>query len=73
MKLNNLGSNKTEIVKDNGDVVFFSYHTPVAACVDYKYYRTSAKWSVTTSKHINSWLNGHKAEDRPQEFFDALV
>lgn len=73
MKLNNLGNNKSEVITNDGKVVFFSYNTPVAACVEGRYYRTSQKWSVTTSKHIGSWLEGVKAEEKPQEWFDSLV
>jgi hypothetical protein len=72
MKLNNLGNNKTEIVSDN-KTVFFSYKTPVAAIVDGKVYKTSTKWSVTTSKHISQWLDGMQAELKDQSFFDGLL
>lgn len=71
--LKNLGSNKVEIHKANGDVIFYSYNTPVAAFVNGHYYRTSKKWSVTTSKHINQWLDGAMFEEREQAYFDALA
>ena len=54
--------------------VLFSYATPVA-CYDkhtYDYYRTAKKWSVTTSRHINKWLDGVQATEKPQEFFDSM-
>jgi hypothetical protein len=70
--IKNLGANKTELWKDNG-VVFFSYETPVAAKIEGKLYRTSKKYSVTTSKHINAWLEHRHADEKPQEFFDSLV
>lgn len=72
MKLHTLGANKN-VVDIGGSVVFFSYNTPVAANVDGKFYRTSKRWSVTTSKHINQWLDGAQAEEKPQEFFDTLT
>lgn len=73
MKLNPIGSNKTVVALDNGTEVFFSYKTPVAAFVPGRgYVRTDRKWSVTTSKHINQWLNG-TAEIVPQAYLDALV
>jgi hypothetical protein len=72
MKLNNLGNNKTEVVAD-GKTIFFSYNTPVAAIVNGDVFKTSKHWSVTTSKHITQWLDGMKAEEKPQEFFDLLV
>lgn len=70
--LKNLGNNKVEVTKADGTIVFYSYNTPVAARVDGKYYRTSRRFSVTTSKHINQWLDGIKAEEKEQEFFTAL-
>lgn len=70
--LRNLGNNKVEITRSNGDVVFYSYNTPVAANVAGKFYRTSKRWSKTTSKHITQWLDGAKAEEKEQSFFDAL-
>jgi hypothetical protein len=72
MKLKTIGSNQTQLETDRG-VVFFSYNTPVAACIDGVFYRTSHKWSVTTSKHINQWLDGARAELRDQAFFNSLV
>lgn len=72
MKLTNLGSNQTEI-EMNGATVLFSYKTPVAAHKDGKFYRTEKSWSVTTSRHINRWLNGAHAETKPQEWFDNLT
>ena len=58
MKLKNIGSNQTEL--DLGFAqVFFSYETPVAACLtDGTLVRTEQWYSATTSKHINKWLNG---------------
>ena len=58
MKLKNIGSNQTEL--DLGVVqVFLSYETPVAArLTDGTLVRTDERYSVTTTKHINKWLNG---------------
>lgn len=72
MKLNTLGSNQNEITLPNGTVILFSYNTPVAACVEGAFYRTGKHWSVTTSKHINKWLDGREASEQPQEWFDNL-
>ena len=73
MKLKQLGSNQTEL--DLGDVqVFFSYETPVAARTDMgALVRTSTKYSVTTTKHINKWLNGCEAAEVPQSVINDLV
>jgi len=74
MKLNPIKSNMTEIELSDGTTVLFSYKTPVACCMGdgSGFYRTDHKWSVTTSKHINQWLAGAKAQEKPQSFFDDL-
>ena len=72
MQLKPLGENQTQL-ETKKDVVFYSYETPVAANIGGKFYRTSSKFSVTTTKHINSWLNGRDAEEKEQSFFDSLV
>ena len=73
MELIPLGANRTQINLKNGDSVFFSYRTPVASLTENGYYRTSKKWSVTTTRHINKWLGGVLAKEQPQEYFDSLV
>jgi len=74
MQLKRLGSNQTEISLNNGTKVFFSYDTPVAAQLpDYEYVRTATKWSVTTSKHINKWLDGVNATTVSQDILDNLA
>ena len=74
MQLKRLGSNQTEISLNNGTKVFFSYDTPVAAQLpDYEYVRTATKWSVTTSRHINKWLEGVNATEVDQEVLNNLV
>ena len=74
MKLNNLGSNKTEVSLPSGAVVFFSYNTPVAAkLADGGFIRTSTRYSVTTSKHINQWIDGAKAVEVDQTVIDSLI
>ena len=72
MKVRNIGSNITEVEKGSRRVLF-SYETPVAAQVDGCFYRTTKRWSVTTSRHINKWLDGIAATPKPQSFFDDLV
>lgn len=73
MKLNPIKSNMTELQFADGSSVLFSYETPVAACMNYTFYKTDKKWSRTTSRHINQWLQGCTAEEKDQEFFDNLV
>ena len=74
MKLRKAGNNMTELSLSNGTDVLFSYETPVAAFIEGEgYVRTETKYSVTTSRHINKWLNGMVARDVPQSVIDALV
>ena len=77
MRLRNVGSNMTEITTEKGQILF-SYETPVAALLadadnGDTVVKTSCKWSKTTSRHINQWLNGTHAELRPQSFFNDMV
>lgn len=71
MKVKSIGSNMTEI-ETTDKRVLVSYSTPVAAVVDGKTYKTSTKWSSTTSRHISKW-GAKDAEEKPQEFFDNLI
>lgn len=73
MKLKSIAANQTVLTLNNGDEVFFSYETPVAAFISGRgYVKTSQKYSNTTTKHINNWT--HRTEKtEPQEFFDNLV
>ena len=74
VKIQNLGANKLEIFFDKSNLILFqSYHTIVAARLeDLDYVRTSKYWSKATTKHINSWLEGVQAAERPQSFFDKF-
>jgi hypothetical protein len=73
MKLKQIGSNMTEL--DMGFAqVFFSYETSVAArLTDGSLVRTAERYSVTTTKHINKWLDGCEALTVPQERIDCLL
>ena len=73
MQLRQIASNMTQLDLQDGTSVLFSYKTPVACLTDNGDYRTSQKWSVTTSRHINKWLDGVLAKEQPQSFFDGLV
>ena len=73
MKLRKIGNNETELTLSDGTQVLISYETPVAAYRAGETYRTSKKWSATTSKHINKWLDGRTAIERDQSFFDELL
>ena len=75
MKLTPIAANQTELELTNGTQVFFSYKTPVAAyCPDKGYIRTAQFWSVTTSRHINKWLDGvTRVTEVSQEYLTELV
>ena len=73
MQLTPIASNMTEI-ETSEERILFSYRTPVAAYVFGRgYVRTETKWSVTTSRHINKWLDGVTAEKVAQTYLDNLV
>lgn len=78
LKLNPIGANQTTIETEDLTVLF-SYKTPVA-CVKrsdksgkFEFFKTNKKWSKTTSRHINRWLDGQDAKEKEQEFFDNLI
>lgn len=75
MKIKSLAANQTELTTANGTTVFFSYSTPVAACMcdGTGYIRTEEHYSPTTSRHINKWLDGVKARIVPQAVLDSLT
>ena len=74
MKVRKAGNNMTELSLTNGTDVLFSYETPVAAFIEGEgYVRTATKYSVTTSRHINKWLDGMVAREVDQGVIDALV
>ena len=74
MQLTPIAANQTQLNLNDGTQVFFSYKTPVAAyCPLRGYIRTATKWSTTTTRHINKWLEGVNAETVDQEILDNLV
>jgi hypothetical protein len=73
MKIKHLAANQTELHKSDGTIVFVSYDTPVAAYSDGQWMRSSQKYSVTTSKHVNKWLSTLDAVTVPQKQIDALM
>ena len=72
MNLRSIAKNQTEIIGNN-KTIFFSYNTPVAACIENEYFITEKKFSGTTTRHINNWLDGISAGLKPQNFFDGLI
>lgn len=72
MNLKQVGSNMTELDLGN-KVILFSYSTPVASTDGIRYWKTEKKWSATTTRHINKWVNGAIVTSMPQEYFDNLI
>ena len=73
MHIQSIGSNQTELTFNKGQVLF-SYKTPVAAYTpSLGYIKTATKWSSTTSRHINKWLEGVTATVVNQSVLDNLV
>ncbi len=74
MNLKPIASNMTEIEVGNKRVLF-SYKTPVAFIDEFgRQFITSKKWSATTTRHINKWVNRSNTwENKPQEYFDNLL
>ena len=74
MQLTPIAANQTQLNLNDGTEVFFSYKTPVAAKLsNFEYIRTATKWSSTTSRHINKWLEGVTAKTVDQEILNNLV
>jgi hypothetical protein len=69
-----IASNMT-LLETPAHIVLFSYQTPVASFdkTTYSFNRTAKKWSMTTTRHINKWLDSAKAVEQPQEYFDTLL
>lgn len=75
MKLNVIAPNQTE-VSVNGNTIFFSYSTPVAAFVPGRGCLLTDKfYSRTTSRHVNAWARstGGTIITVPQSEIDALA
>ena len=73
MQLTPIASNMTEVETSEARILF-SYRTPVAAYVFGEgYVRTEKWWSVTTSRHINKWIDGVPAKEVAQTYLDKLV
>ncbi len=82
MNLNPIAANMNEVNMNGSLTVLFSYKTPVA-CVwtngqgSRALFKTSKKWSNTTSRHISKWANmwalSEPIREQPQEYFDNLI
>lgn len=76
MKLSPVGSNQTEVEREGGVTILYSYETPVAAFVPGKgALCTSKRYSNTTSRHINKAVErwGATRHDVDQGVIDQLA
>ena len=70
MRIKPIASNQTELHDNSGTIVLFSYETPVAAILPSgRVVRTATKYSVTTTKHINKWLQAMGNVDTVEQAF----
>ena len=73
MKLTRIGQTNATVIRIADGEILFSYSTPVAAFVAGRgYLRTAQHHSVTTSRHINAWIDG-PSTTIPQAELDALA
>ena len=72
VRLRKVGSNMTELHKD-GNVILFSYETPVASNVDGGFIRTQLSHSLTTTRHIHKWLRGASYKTVPQQTIEDVL
>ena len=59
-----IASNMYVTAKNNGTILLYSYETPVAREDHNGAFKTSAKFSSTTTRHINKWLGGFSKHAR---------
>lgn len=76
MKLRQLSDNCHELVLAKGTILF-SYEIPVAVSYDipignkHGVFKTSNKFSKTTSKHINAWTATQREMTQPEIYAAA--
>lgn len=73
MKVRIVGPNQTEVILSDRSL-FFSYETLVGLRLSgVGYFRTSTKYSKTTSRHVNQWLDGVAAKEVEQDELEQLA
>ena len=55
MDLKKITSNCHSVNNGFGVYILFSYNVPVAIRIHGREYKTSKRWSNTTSKHVTAW------------------
>lgn len=65
---------KYNVMYSNGIAVAFSYGVPVAAFILGRgWFRTTKKWSNTTTRHINKFLKDHHVQEDEVEEVSQFV
>jgi hypothetical protein len=73
IKVNSVRKNYN-IITHKYNQILFSYQTPVAVITSNgNIYKTKQKYSVTTSRHINKFLEGLESEEVDQNFIDSYT
>lgn len=74
VEIKKINANSYVMYRD-GNEILFSYRTPVAVydAERDEYLRTDEKYSTTTTRHINKWLDGVKAKSVSQRTIDKYV
>lgn len=71
MDIERIGNNETAVYI-NGKCIFYSYNTAVAGHAGGTLYKVNRFYSVTTSKHVNRWLDGREYTAVTEEEFKRI-
>ena len=63
--------NKCYVVKDNNNMICYSYNTPVAR-FDGKFHRLWSGYSATTMRHVNSFAAYCGLHESGKKWWDSL-
>ncbi len=73
IKVNSVRKNYN-IITHRANQILYYYQTPVAVITSNGHiYKTKQKYSVTTSRHINKFLEGLESEEVNQNFIDSYT
>ena len=71
IKLKPIANNQNVVITPNGSQILFSYETPVAVISANGFHGVTEQFhSVTTSRHINRFMQGLDYEPMPQQSLD---
>lgn len=76
MRIRLLAPNQTELYV-GPYIILYSYETPVAAkrinTDGIRVYKSSTRYSTTSSRHVNKWVGEDKVETVKQSVIDAFA